>query len=148
MIWLIIGILMVIIGLIFMPSREEQNKEKYRTKKEEYKNFRYDTKGSVDSLRRDYKTYCKFQNEEQEMKKQKSNISPLPFLWNNYGVNSVCMMIQNNSGRIIINHIRMDLLNASIKESISMIKFIIMMVLIINISAFTILSLNLSLTRK
>ena len=40
--------------------KEEQNKEKYRTKKEEYKNFRYDTKGSVDSLRRDYKTYCKF----------------------------------------------------------------------------------------
>lgn len=72
MIWLIIGILMVIIGLIFMPSREEQNREKYRTKKEEYKNFRYDTKGSVDSLRRDYKTQCKFWNEEQEkLKKQK-----------------------------------------------------------------------------
>lgn len=81
MIWLIIGILMVIIGLIFMPSREEQNKEKYRTKKEEYKNFRYDTKGSVDSLRRDYKTYCKFWNEEQKMKKQKSNISPPPFFY-------------------------------------------------------------------
>ena len=54
-----------------MPSREEQNREKYRTKKEEYKNFRYTTKGSVDSLRRDYKTHCKFWNEEQEMKKQK-----------------------------------------------------------------------------
>lgn len=60
---------------------EEQNREQYRTKKEEYKNFRYDTKGSVDSLRRDYKTYCKFWNEEQEMKKQKSNISPPPFFY-------------------------------------------------------------------
>ena len=55
-----------------MPSREEQNREKYRTKKEEYKNFRYTTKGSVDSLRSDYKTHCKFWNEEQEMKKQKN----------------------------------------------------------------------------
>lgn len=60
MIWLIIGILMVIIGLIFMPSREEQNREKYRTKKEEYKNFRYDTKGSVDSLRRTIKHIVNF----------------------------------------------------------------------------------------
>ena len=63
---------MIIVGLIFMPSREEQNREKYRTKKEEFKNFRYTTKGSVDSLRRDYKTHCKFWNEEQEMKKQKN----------------------------------------------------------------------------
>ena len=72
---------MVIIGLIFMPSKEERNREKYRTKKEEYKNFRYDKKGSVDSLRRDYKTYCKFWNEEQEMKKQKSNISSPPLFY-------------------------------------------------------------------
>lgn len=42
-----------------------------QNKKEEYKNFRYDKKGSVDSLRRDYKTYCKFWNEEQEMKNKK-----------------------------------------------------------------------------
>lgn len=65
---------MVIIGLIFMPSREERNREKYRTKKEEYKNFRYTTKDSVDNLRSDYKTYCKIWNEEQEMKKQKKVI--------------------------------------------------------------------------
>lgn len=71
MIWLIIGIIMIIVGLIFMPSTEEQNRETYRTKKKEFKNFRYTTKGSVDSLRRDYKTHCKFWNEEQEMKKQK-----------------------------------------------------------------------------
>lgn len=54
-----------------MPSTEEQNRETYRTKKKEFKNFRYTTKGSVDSLRSDYKTHCKFWNEEQEMKKQK-----------------------------------------------------------------------------
>lgn len=69
MLVLLLGILMVIIGLIFMPSREEQNRKKYKNK--EHVGFRYDTKGSVDSLRRDYKTICKFWNEEQEMKKQK-----------------------------------------------------------------------------
>lgn len=74
MLLIIICILIIIIGLIFMPSKEERNREKYKTKKEEYKNFRYDTKGSVDSLRSDYKTYCKFWNEEQEMKKQKKVI--------------------------------------------------------------------------
>lgn len=52
-----------------MPSKEEQNRKKYKNK--EHVGFRYDTKGSVDGLRRDYKTICKFWNEEQEMKKQK-----------------------------------------------------------------------------
>lgn len=69
MLILLLGILMVIIGLIFMPSKEEQNRKKYKNK--EHVGFRYDTKGSVDGLRRDYKTICKFWKEEQEMKKQK-----------------------------------------------------------------------------
>lgn len=74
MIWLIIGILMVIIGLIFMPSREEQNREKYRTKKEEYKNFRYDTKGSVDSLRRTIKHIVNFGMKSKKWKNKKKVI--------------------------------------------------------------------------
>ena len=69
MLLIIICILIIIIGLIFMPSREEQNRKKYKNK--EHVGFRYDTKGSVDGLRRDYKTICKLWNEEQEMKKQK-----------------------------------------------------------------------------
>lgn len=37
MLVIIICILMIIIGLIFMPSREEQNREKYRTKRKNIK---------------------------------------------------------------------------------------------------------------
>lgn len=52
-----------------MPSKEERNRKRYKNK--EHVGFRYDTKGSVDGLRSDYKTICNFWNEEQEMKKQK-----------------------------------------------------------------------------
>ena len=69
MLLIILCILITVIGLIFMPSKEERNRKRYKNK--EHVGFRYDTKGSVDGLRSDYKTICNFWNEEQEMKKQK-----------------------------------------------------------------------------
>lgn len=67
MLVIIICILMIIIGLIFMPSKEERNRKKYD--EGVHKGHRYT---NVDDLKSDYYVINRCWNEDQEkLKKQK-----------------------------------------------------------------------------